>query len=275
MSVTLVTRDPFPGGSFPLAGRLTSRVGYGMGQVTRHAGNSEAQAKAVELLHVAFDLGITHFDTAQFYGSGLANELLRASFGNRRNDILIATKAEAKPVPGAPIPLEAAQKPFELRAAVEANLRTLGTNWIDVVNLRRMDFTPGLLAGGEQVVPFEDQLAEMAALRDEEKILGIGLSHVTVEQLRTAMPVGISCVQNIYYMVDRSQEPLLELCVKNDIAWIPYSPSVVAWHTPQGHRPGPCPGRRFPSRSDGIAGRPGMAAHAFAKHDADPGNEQH
>jgi len=195
MSVTLVTRDPFPGGSFPLAGRLTSRVGYGMGQVTRHAGNSEAQAKAVELLHVAFNLGITHFDTAQFYGDGLANELLRASFGNRRNDILIATKAEAKPVPGAPIPLEAAQKPFELRAAVEANLRTLGTNWIDVVNLRRMDFTPGLLAGGEQVVPFEDQLAEMAALRDEGKILGIGLSHVTVEQLRTAMPVGISCVQ--------------------------------------------------------------------------------
>ena len=178
-------------------------------------------------------------------------------------------------MPGAPIPLEAAQKPFELRAAVEANLRTLGTNWIDVVNLRRMDFTPGLLAGGEQVVPFEDQLAEMAALRDEGKILGIGLSHVTVEQLRTAMPVGISCVQNIYNMVDRSQEPLLELCVKNDIAWIPYSPSVVAWHTPQGRRPGPCPGRRFSSRGDGIAGRPGMAAHAFAEHDADPGNEQH
>ena len=228
MSGTLVTRGPFPGGLFPLAGRPTARVGYGMGQVTRHAGRSEAQAKAVELLHVAFDLGITHFDTAHFYGNGQANEMLRASFGNRRNDILIAIKAGAKPVPAAPIPLEAAHKPFELRAAVEANLLTLGTNWIDVVNLRRMDFTPGLLAGGEQVVPFEDQLAEMAALRDEEKILGIGLSHVTVERLRTAMPVDISCVQNIYNMVDRSQEPLLALCVKNDIAWIPYSPSVVA-----------------------------------------------
>ena len=86
-----------------MAGRPTARVGYGMGQVTRHAGNSEAHAKAVLLLHAAFDLGITHFDTAQFYGNGLANELLRASFGNRRHDILIATKAGAKPVPGAPI----------------------------------------------------------------------------------------------------------------------------------------------------------------------------
>ena len=204
MSETLVTGGPFPGGSFPLAGRPTARVGYGMSQVTRHAGNSELQAKAVELLHVAFDLRITHFDTAQFYGSGQANELLRASFGNRRNHILIATKAGTKPVPASPIPLEAAQKPFELRAAVEANLLTLGTNWIDVVNPRRMDFTPGLPARGEQAVPFEDQLAEMAALRDEKRILGIGLSHVTVEQLRTAMPVGISCVQNTYNMVDRS-----------------------------------------------------------------------
>lgn len=218
------THCPQPGGTFLLAGRPTARVGYGMGQVTRRAGNPDGHARAVDLLRSAFELGIIHFDTAQFYGNGLANELLRQSLGDRRDDIVIATKVGAKPVPGEPIPLEAAQQPFELQAAVEANLRTLGTDRIDIANLRRMDFTPGLLAEGDQIVPFEEQLAEMAALRDEGKILHIGLSHVTAEQLCTALPFGITCVQNIYNLVDRSQEPLLEVCAENDVAWVPYFP---------------------------------------------------
>jgi pyridoxine 4-dehydrogenase len=73
--------------------------------------------------------------------------------GPQRDDILIATKAGAKPVPGSPIPLGAAQKPAELRDAVEANLRTLHTDRIDIVNLRRMDYTPGLLAEGDRSSP--------------------------------------------------------------------------------------------------------------------------
>lgn len=87
-----------------------------------------------------------------------------------------------------------------------------------------MDFTPGLLAEGEQIVPFDDQLAEMSTLRDEGKIIGIGLSHITIHQLRRALPLGIACVQNIYNMVDRSDEQLLNLCAHNDVAWIPYFP---------------------------------------------------
>lgn len=213
-----------PGGTFPLAGKPTARIGYGMGQLARKTEDVDRRREASALLCQALEHGITHYDTAQFYGNGRANELLRESFANVRDDIVIATKAGAKPAPGEPIPLKAAQKPTELRAAVEDNLRTLGTDRIDIVNLRRMDFAPGLVAEGDQVVTLEDQLAEMAALRDEGKIIGIGLSHITIEQLRAALPLGIVCVQNIYNLVHRDDEPILTLCEQNGVAWVPYFP---------------------------------------------------
>lgn len=213
-----------PGGTYLLAGRAVPRLGYGMGQVTRTAGTDEDHLAAVTLLRQAFDLGVRHFDTAQFYSDGLANRLLAEAFADVRDQIVLATKAGARPVPGAPVPLTAAQRPHELREAVEANLTTLGTDRLDVVNLRRMDFRPGLLAEGDQVVPLEDQLAELAALRDEGKLLGIGLSHITLDQLHTAQPVGVACVQNIYHLLDRSSEPLLDACRDHHIAWVPYFP---------------------------------------------------
>lgn len=217
--------DPFvPGGTFLLAGRAVARVGYGMGQVTRRAESQDGHGEAIALLRRAVELGISHFDTAQFYGNGLANHLLSEALGDRRDELVIATKAGVKPVPGAAIPIAAAQKPAELRAAVEANLLALDTDRVDIVNLRRMDFLPGLLAEDDQIVPFDDQLAEMSALRDEGKILAIGLSHITAEQLRVALPAGIACVQNLYNMVDRSAEPLLDVCRQNGIAWVPYFP---------------------------------------------------
>lgn len=137
---------------------------------------------------------------------------------------MIATKADARPVAGAAVPMTAAQRPEELRDQVHENLRALGTDRVDVVNLRRMDFTPGLLAEGHQIVPLEDQLSELVALRDEGLVLAIGLSHVTADQVRAALPVGIACVQNIYNLVDRSDEDLLALCEANGIARIPYFP---------------------------------------------------
>jgi pyridoxine 4-dehydrogenase len=215
---------PVPGGVLSLAGKPTARVGYGMGQVARSATDSPGRSNAVRVLRRALDLGVTHFDTAQFYGHGLANELLHESLGSHRDELTIATKAGARPVEGAPIPLTAAQRPGELRRAVEDNLRSLRTDRIDIVYLRRMDFTPGLLAAGEQIVPLEDQLAELAALRDEGALVAIGLSHVTAAQLAMALPVGVAAVQNIYNLVDRSDEPLLDLSVRNDIGWVPYFP---------------------------------------------------
>ena len=223
--VSFVSGQPQPpGGTFELAGRSMPRVGYGMGRLARAVSARHTRAGAVTLLQQAYDLGIRHFDTAQFYGDGSANQLLREAFRDCRDDVLIATKAGARPVADAPVPLTAAQRPEELRAAVEENLATLGTDRVDVVYLRRMDYLPGLLAEGDQLVALDDQLAELATLRDEGKIVAIGLSHITLEQFHAAAGVGIACVQNIYHLLDRGFEPLLNACRDRDIAWVPYFP---------------------------------------------------
>jgi aryl-alcohol dehydrogenase-like predicted oxidoreductase len=120
--------------------------------------------------------------------------------------------------------LRLAQRPHELRASVEDNLTSLGLDQIPLVNLRRADAGPGLRADGDQLVDIDDQLEVMTALRDEGKIGAIGLSSVTIEALRRALPAGIACVQNAYSLVTRGDEDMLELCVAEGIAWVPYFP---------------------------------------------------
>ena len=77
---------------------------------------------------------------------------------------------------------------------------------------------------GDQLVDLDSQLAELAALRDEGKIGAIGLSNVTINQLRQGLPLGIACVQNAYSVLDRSDESLLELCREHDVAWVSFFP---------------------------------------------------
>jgi aryl-alcohol dehydrogenase-like predicted oxidoreductase len=120
--------------------------------------------------------------------------------------------------------LVAAQKPAQLRAQVEQDLRTLGTDHLTVVNLRRLDAPPGISATGDQVVDLDGQLAELIALRDAGKIGGIGLSNVSAAQLRQALPAGIVCVQNLYNVLHRGQEDVLIECAEQGVAWVPYFP---------------------------------------------------
>ena len=107
---------------------------------------------------------------------------------------------------------------------MEANLVSLGIEQIPVVNLRRLDVGPGIRAEGDQVVDIDNQLAVMIALRDEGKIGAIGLSAVTIDGLRRALPAGIACVQNAYSVVGRQFEAMLELCLAEGIAWVPFFP---------------------------------------------------
>ncbi|MFE4863212.1 aldo/keto reductase, partial [Streptomyces sp. NPDC056670] len=106
----------------------------------------------------------------------------------------------------------------------EANLKSLGLDRIPLVNLRRADTGPGLRPEGDQVVDLDDQLAVMTALRDEGKIGAIGLSSVTLDGLRRALPAGIACVQNAYSLVARDDEDMLRLCRAEGIAWVPFFP---------------------------------------------------
>jgi pyridoxine 4-dehydrogenase len=87
-----------------------------------------------------------------------------------------------------------------------------------------VDGRPGIVAEGDQIVDIDSQLAELAALRDEGKIDGIGLSSVTADQLRQALPAGIVCVQNLYSLVDRTGEPVLDVCREHGVAWVPFFP---------------------------------------------------
>ncbi|MEA5366820.1 aldo/keto reductase [Amycolatopsis sp., V23-08] len=204
----------------PFAGRTVHRVGYGAMQLERLHDDRDA---AVALLRHAIDLGVNHIDTAEFYGNTFVNGVIRDAL-RPGDDVLVVSKVGADPNPEGPIRLRPAQRPHELRASVEDNLRTLGTEQIGVVNLRRLDTRPGLKAEGDQLVDLDDQLEVMTAMRDEGKIGAIGLSSVTLEILRRALPAGIACVQNAYSLVSREDEDMLELCVAEDIAWVPFFP---------------------------------------------------
>src|SRR5487761_570808 len=209
-----------PGGTAKLAGRPVARVGFGVMQLERSAVGKDA---ALAILRQAAGAGVNHLDTAQFYGA--CNELIREALAPYDDDLVLVTKvgavldADAKPLPLVP-----AQRPAELRAQVEANLASLGTDQVCVVYLRRLDIQPGIIAEGEQRVDLDDQLAELTALRDEGKIGGIGLSNVSAGQLRQALSAGIACVQNSYSVLDRTAEPVLDLCRAHGIAWVPFFP---------------------------------------------------
>jgi aryl-alcohol dehydrogenase-like predicted oxidoreductase len=189
-------------------------------QLERSALDKDA---ALAILRQAVSAGVNHLDTAQFYGA--CNALIREALAPYDDDLVLVSKVGVVRDPAArPVPLIPAQRPAELRAQVEANLASLGADQLSVVNLRRVDAPPGIIAEGEQRVDLDDQLAELTALRDNGKIGGIGLSNVSAGQLRQALPAGIACVQNSYSVLDRTAEPVLDRCREHGIAWVPFFP---------------------------------------------------
>jgi pyridoxine 4-dehydrogenase len=206
---------PAPGGTARLAGRVVARIGFGAMQLERAHRDS-----ALAVLRQAVGAGVNHIDTAQFYGEG--NALIRAALAPYPDDLVLVSKVGAERNSGGG--LVPAQRPQELRAQIEANLAALGAERIDVVNLRRLDAAPGILASGDQLVDLDDQLAELVELREAGKIDGVGLSNVSAEQLGRALPAGIACVQNLYSVIDRTAEPVVALCRRHGVAWVPFFP---------------------------------------------------
>jgi len=208
---------PAPGGTAKLAGHTVARIGFGAMQLAHEGGERDA---ALAILRQAVRAGVNHIDTAHFYES--CNALIHDALSPYAPELVLVSKVGAtRDAAGA---LVAAQRPEQLRQQVEADLTTLGVEQVAVVNLRRADAPPGLIATGDQKVPVDDQLAELSALRDVGKIGAIGLSNVDAGQLRAALPAGIACVQNSYSLLDRAAEDVLALCAEHGIAWVPFCP---------------------------------------------------
>jgi len=215
----MTTNDTRPGGSHELGGRMVARIGYGAMALERFENDPDA---GVALLRRAVALGIDHIDTADFYGDSVSNEIIRRTVGDDPT-IAVVTKVGAVRV-DAPVPLALAQHPDQLRAQVHANLRTLGRERLDVVNLRRPEVGPGLTVPDAELVDLDEQLAELVALRDAGVIGAIGLSAVKTDTVRRALSAGIACVQNGYSVLSRGFEEMLALCRAEGIAWVPYFP---------------------------------------------------
>src|SRR6266567_3670586 len=156
---------------FPLGSFSVSRVGFGAMQLPgpRVFGPPRDREEALAVLRRAVELGVNHIDTAQYYGPDVANELIHEALHPYPDDLVLVSKVgAARDAEGGWLP---AQRPEQLREGVEANLRSLAIERLDVVNLR--------LIGEEEgergpAVPLEDQLAIMVELRAEGKIGGIG-----------------------------------------------------------------------------------------------------
>jgi aryl-alcohol dehydrogenase-like predicted oxidoreductase len=214
------TQKSQPGGSATFGRSVVARIGYGAMQLDRLRDDRDG---AIRVLRRAVELGVDHIDTAQFYGYGFVNGVIGDAI-RPEDGVTIVTKIGADPDPDGPLPVRSAQRPLELRASVEENLRTLNIEHIPVVNLRRMDVAHDVPQSPEQVVDIDDQLAELISMRDEGLIGGIGLSSITLDILRRALPAGIAGVQNAYSLVNRTDEAMLELCIAEGIAWVPYFP---------------------------------------------------
>ncbi|HTB54109.1 MAG TPA: oxidoreductase [Trebonia sp.] len=212
--------DTRPGGTFTMGGDLTvTRMGYGAMQLAGPGvfGPPADRDAAVAVLREAVELGITHIDTSGYYGPRVTNQIIREALYPYPEDLRIVTKVGAKRDASGGW-LEA-QAPEQLRAQVEENLRDLGLDAMDVVNLRnpgQRGPQPGSIAG-----PF----TALAELRQEGLIRHLGLSNVTARQVAEAQSIApVACVQNHYNLANRGDDDLIGFLAAQGIAYVPFFP---------------------------------------------------
>jgi pyridoxine 4-dehydrogenase len=208
--------------TFALGSRTVHRIGFGAMQLPGRGvfGPPRDHDEAVAVLRRAVELGVDHIDTAQYYGPDVSNRLIREALHPYPEGLALVSKVgAARDDKGGWVP---AQRPEELRAAVEENLRTLDVEQLTAVNLRRLDSGHGT---PDSEVRLEDQLAEMVALREEGKIAGVGISNASIDQVRTAIDTaGVVCVQNPFSLLDRHDADVVDLCEEAGIAYVPFFP---------------------------------------------------
>ena len=203
-------------GTFSIGGDLpVHRLGYGAMQLPGEGvwGPPRDHDEAIRVLRRAVELGVNLIDTADSYGPFVADHLIREALHPYPEGLVIATKVGlTRQGPGIWTPVG---RPAYLRQQVEINLRHLGLERIDLLQLHRIDAE----------VPLADQVGELADLQQEGKIRHIGLSEVPVEHIEAAREVAtIVSVQNRYNLADRAASDVLDHCEREGIGFIPWFP---------------------------------------------------
>ncbi|AQW49241.1 MULTISPECIES: aldo/keto reductase [Streptomyces] len=216
-------------GSFEIAGKKVARLGFGAMRLTGLGvwGEPDDREECLRVVRRAVELGVQLIDTADSYGPHVSEEIIREAIHPYPDDVLIATKAgltrngpdvietDQGPVRLGPAAWPPVGRPEYLRQQAEMSLRRLGRDHIDLFQLHRVD----------PKVPLEDQVGELRALQDEGKIVAIGLSQVTVDQIEQARRIAdIATVQNRYNLTDRGSADVLDHCTRHGIGFIPWAP---------------------------------------------------
>jgi pyridoxine 4-dehydrogenase len=206
------------GSRYRLAGKPVWRVGYGAMQLAGDGvfGPPRDRDEAIAVLRAAVEAGVDHIDTAQFYGPGVVNALIREALHPYPAGLALVSKVGARRDDSGAVLLY--DEPGQLRAGIEDNLTTLGVEQLTAVNLRVMD-----KAAPE--ARFIDQLGALVTARDEGLIGGVGISNVGLNHLIRALEVTeIVCVQNFFNLADRTSLPILRECSARGIAFVPFCP---------------------------------------------------
>lgn len=234
-------------GTWQLGDLTVNRLGFGAMRLPGRLPSGESvpidRSRSIEVLRRAVELGVNHIDTAAFYFSPLrsANELIAAALAPYPEDLVIVTKVG----PGRdPWGEWYSARPDQLRGQVEENLRQLGRDHLDVVNLRRM-----------RQESIAEHFGALADLRDAGLIRHLGISQVSVAHLEEALAIApVVCVQNRYGFDQREHEPVLRACADRSIAFVPYFSLIGAGDTSQAGA-----GRTDPPELLDVARRHGAA----------------
>lgn len=207
-------------GRFALGHRQVRRIGYGAMQLAGPGvfGPPKDHAMALAVLRAAVEAGVDHLDTSDFYGPHITNRLIKEALHPYGDDLLIVTKLGARRgADGSWLPALSAT---ELELAVHDNLRHLGLDVLELVNLRSMLGVHGPVEGS-----LEEPLAALAELQARGLVRHIGLSNVTARQVEDGRRIcPIVCVQNLYNLAQRGDDALIDTLARQGIAYVPFFP---------------------------------------------------
>ena len=216
----MTSQDIAAAGTFRLGDRTVNRLGYGAMQLAGKGvfGPPKDTDAALAVLRAAVDAGVNHIDTSDFYGPHITNQLIRQALRPYAKDLTLVTKIGA--LRGADASWNPALSAHDLASAVHDNLRNLGLDVLEVVNLRIMFDVHGPAEGS-----IEAPLTALAELQRQGLVRHIGLSNVTRTQIAEGRGIaGIVCVQNQYNLAHRGDDELIDELAAAGIAYVPFFP---------------------------------------------------